>query len=211
MSTIRAFVMRHAVPAYFAVTFAISWGGLLAVGGLGGISGTTWQSDPRLPFLVLAMLAGPSIAGLLLTALVSGREGLREMLYRLLKWRIDARWYAVALLTAPLVFITVHFGTVPRLAGVLSQGGRDIQCRVVPAVRHRGSARRRHLRGTRMDGFRNSETAGAFQRARDRPHRGRAVGRVAPADERPLDRQDVLRRSAAGRFRDAEWTRPRCG
>ena len=109
MSTIRAFVMRHPLPAYFVVTFAISWGGLLAVGGLGGISGTTWQSDPRLPFLVLAMLAGPSIAGLLLTALVSGREGLREMLYRLLKWRIDARWYAVALMTAPLVFITVHF------------------------------------------------------------------------------------------------------
>jgi CAAX protease family protein len=109
MEAVKVFVRTHSVPAYFAVTFAISWGGLLAVGGLGGISGTTWQSDPRLPFLVLAMLAGPSIAGLLLTALVSGREGLREMLYRLLKWRIDARWYAVALMTAPLVFITVHF------------------------------------------------------------------------------------------------------
>ena len=108
MEAVKVFIRTHPVLTYFAVTFAISWGGLLAVGGLGGISGTTWQADPRLPFLVLAMLAGPGIAGLLLTALVSGPEGLRELLFRLLRWRIDARWYAVALLTAPLVFTTVH-------------------------------------------------------------------------------------------------------
>jgi hypothetical protein len=42
MPTIRAFVTRHAVPAYFALTFAISWGGaLLAIGGSGGMRGTT--------------------------------------------------------------------------------------------------------------------------------------------------------------------------
>ena len=108
MEAVKVVVRTHPVLTYFAVTCAISWGGLLAVGGLSGISGTTWQADPRLPLLVLAMLAGPSIAGLLLTALVSGREGLREMLYRLRKWRIDGRWYAVALMTAPLVFTTVH-------------------------------------------------------------------------------------------------------
>jgi CAAX protease family protein len=108
MEAVKVFVRTHSVPAYFAVTFAISWGGLLAVGGLGGISGTTWQSDPRLPFLVLAMLAGPSVAGLLLTGVVSGRAGLRELLSRLLRWRVGARWYAVALLTAPLVFTAVH-------------------------------------------------------------------------------------------------------
>ena len=48
------------------------------------------------------MLAGPSVAGILLTGLVDGRAGLRELLSRLLRWRVGARWYAVALLTAPL-------------------------------------------------------------------------------------------------------------
>jgi uncharacterized protein len=108
MSTITAFVTRHPVLAYFALTFAISWGAVLAIGGRGGISGATWQSDPRLPFLVMAMLAGPSVAGLVLTAVVSGRAGLRALLARLLRWRVGGRWYAVALLAAPLVFAAVH-------------------------------------------------------------------------------------------------------
>lgn len=52
------------MPIYVALMFAISSGGLLAIGGLGGLSGATWQSDPRLPLFFLAMLAGPSIAAL---------------------------------------------------------------------------------------------------------------------------------------------------
>ena len=104
MSTIKAFVTRHPVPAYFALTFAISWGGaLLAIGGSGGMRGTTPTSDPRFAYAVMAMLAGPSVTGILLTALVYGRAGLREFRSRLLTWRVGATWYAVALLTAPVV------------------------------------------------------------------------------------------------------------
>jgi hypothetical protein len=41
MSTIKAFVIRHPAPVYFAMTFAISWGGAFAaIGGSGGIRGT---------------------------------------------------------------------------------------------------------------------------------------------------------------------------
>ena len=104
MSTIKAFVTRHSVPAYFALTFAISWGGaLLAIGGSGGMRGTTPTSDPRFAYALLAMLAGPSVTGILLRAIVDGRTGLRELLSRLLTWRVGATWYAVALLTAPVV------------------------------------------------------------------------------------------------------------
>jgi len=108
MTSLKAFLRRHPARTFFALAFAISWGGLLVVGGLSQMSSSTWQSDPRLPFLVLAMLAGPSVAGLLSTGVVSGRVGLRELLSRLLRWRVGVRWYAVALLTAPLVFTAVH-------------------------------------------------------------------------------------------------------
>jgi membrane protease YdiL (CAAX protease family) len=108
MADMKALVKSRAVPIYFLLAFAITWGGLLALGGLDGLSGDTWQSDPRLPLIVLAMLAGPSTAGLLLTIVVSGRAGLHELLSRLVRWRVGARWYATALLTAPVVFIAVH-------------------------------------------------------------------------------------------------------
>jgi membrane protease YdiL (CAAX protease family) len=58
----------------------------------------------------LAFLAGPSIAGLLLTGLVAGRAGYRDLLARLLRWRVGVRWWAVALLTAPLLSAATSFG-----------------------------------------------------------------------------------------------------
>jgi len=100
MSTIKAFINRHPVPTYFTLTFAISWGGVLAVAGP-KIPATREEFERLLPVVVAAMLAGPSIAGILLTGLVYGKAGLRALLSRLLKWRIRARWYAAALLIAP--------------------------------------------------------------------------------------------------------------
>jgi uncharacterized protein len=103
MSTIRTFIQKHSVLIYFALTFTISWGGiLLVIGGHALIPPTKEQFEMLLPFVVLALMAGPSVAGILLTGFVYGRAGLRELLSRLLRWRVGVRWYAVALLTAPL-------------------------------------------------------------------------------------------------------------
>src|SRR5215203_3934243 len=107
MTTIKAFIKRHPLLTYFALAFAVSWGGILIVVGPGGIPGNSEQFEMLFPFGYLAMLAGPSVAGILLTGLVHGKAGLREFLSRLLKWRVAARWYAVALLTAPLAFTAV--------------------------------------------------------------------------------------------------------
>jgi uncharacterized protein len=108
MTNIKALIQSHPVLTYFALAFAISWGGLLFVGRPSDTLGSTWQTDSKLPFMVLAMLAGPSVAGLLSTVVVSGRAGLRELLSRLLRWRAGTHWYAVALLTAPLVVTLVQ-------------------------------------------------------------------------------------------------------
>jgi len=67
VTTTRVFIRRHAVQAYFALTFALSWGGFLLVGGSGLLAGTSWQADPRFMAAVFAMLAGPPVAGILLT------------------------------------------------------------------------------------------------------------------------------------------------
>jgi membrane protease YdiL (CAAX protease family) len=107
MATIKAFIKGHPVTAYFILAFAISWGGILLVVGPGGFPGTPEQFERLLPLVGLAMLVGPSVAGILLTGLLHRRVGLRELLSRLLRWRVGPRWYAVALLTAPLLMLTV--------------------------------------------------------------------------------------------------------
>jgi uncharacterized protein len=108
MKTIKAFIKSHPVLSYFALAFAISWGGiLLVVGGPSGILGTKEEVDRLLLFVMMAWFAGPSVAGILLTGLLYGREGFHNLLTRMTRWRIGARWYAVALLTAPILFAAV--------------------------------------------------------------------------------------------------------
>ena len=106
--SISVFIKRHPVLTFYLLTFLISWGGiLLLIGGPGGMPGTSEQVETLMPLLLLAMFAGPSIAGILLIGLLSGRVGSRELLSRLLRWRVGARWYAVAVLFAPLLVTAV--------------------------------------------------------------------------------------------------------
>jgi hypothetical protein len=52
-------IERHPASTYVALTFAISWGGVLIVVGPGGFPGTREQFDRLLPLAALAMIAGP--------------------------------------------------------------------------------------------------------------------------------------------------------
>ena len=106
MATIIASIRRHPVAAYYTVVFAISWGGCLMAIGPGGILGITPISGAQLPFVYLASLTGPGLAGILLTSLVHGRAGLRDLRSRLFQWRVGVRWmrwtFAEPLSSAPL-------------------------------------------------------------------------------------------------------------
>jgi membrane protease YdiL (CAAX protease family) len=104
MARIMALIRRHPVAAFFTLTFSVSWGGtLLAIGSSGGMRGTTPASEPRFAYALVAMLAGPSVTGIVLTWLVSGRAGLREFASRLLACRVVPAWYVIALLLPPAV------------------------------------------------------------------------------------------------------------
>jgi len=104
---IAAFVRRHAVPTYYALTFVISWGAILVAVGADGF----FLTGATMAVAGAVSLAGPSVAGVLLTGLVDRRAGLRRLLSRLRQWRVGARWYAVALLTGPLVICATVFGS----------------------------------------------------------------------------------------------------
>jgi uncharacterized protein len=120
MKSIKALVKNHPVLSFFALVFAIAWGSILILAG--DIPTNREQFLMLMPWVMLIWFAGPSLAGILMTGLVYGREGFRNFLTRMTRWRVRARWYAVALLTAPLLYVGVSLALlltspefVPRL------------------------------------------------------------------------------------------------
>ncbi len=103
MIPIKDFVNRHSLPVYFILVFIISWGAILILAGPDGIAATPDQTV----ILGTAMLLGPTVAGLLMIGFTSGSAGYRELRSRLFKWRVRPRWYAFALLIAPLTTLAV--------------------------------------------------------------------------------------------------------
>ncbi|MBS1976597.1 MAG: CPBP family intramembrane metalloprotease [Bacteroidetes bacterium] len=102
------FIKEHAVTAYYVVTLLISWGGLvIMLGGMDQIS--PYRVNASFLPLYLVTVAGPIIAGILLTGLYDGINGYREFLSRLIKWRVETKWYVAALFIAPLTVFTTLF------------------------------------------------------------------------------------------------------
>jgi membrane protease YdiL (CAAX protease family) len=109
---------RLALPAFFLLTFAVTWllwwatagrTGVLALGG---------------PVFLLGVFA-PAFVATALTALAEGRDGVVRLFARIGRWQVDARWYlfaigylAVIKLTAALILRAATgawptFGTTP--------------------------------------------------------------------------------------------------
>jgi membrane protease YdiL (CAAX protease family) len=110
MTTFKAFIKKHAVLTYFVLTLIFTWGCMAIAVYPGGFPITDEQFERTGVLVYMAMLIGPSGASLLLTGLLDGRAGFRELFSRLFKWRVDARWYAVAVLTAPIMITTILLG-----------------------------------------------------------------------------------------------------
>jgi membrane protease YdiL (CAAX protease family) len=92
---VKAFLSRHKLIAFFALAYLLSWyPWIIALA-----RGRTTGPNPL----------GPLVAGIIVTALVYGRPGLREFFSRLVRWRVGLNWYAFVFL-APLAICLAAVG-----------------------------------------------------------------------------------------------------
>lgn len=99
-------MQRHPLIAYFALAYGISWSGIVIVLGATGFDLANLRPlDTGIIFAL--MLLGPSVSGLTMTAHLEGRAGLRRLGSSLARWEVGMRWYALALMTMPMVLLAV--------------------------------------------------------------------------------------------------------
>lgn len=95
-------VRSRPLAAFYALAFGVSWGLFLALMlGPGTIPGRSGDMIRLMPRAVMALLAGPFIAGLLMTGAVQGKAGFCDLLRRFGIRRSDLGFSAVCLLAVP--------------------------------------------------------------------------------------------------------------
>lgn len=94
----RSSFSKYPVTAFFILTFVISWGAILLIFGKEGIPATKELQEQ----IGMVILLGPALASIILILIFDGGKGLRDLGSRLVKWRVSAKWYIIALLIAPL-------------------------------------------------------------------------------------------------------------
>ena len=105
MLTIKVFLKRYLLQIYFILAFIISWClATLIVGPSEIMNIRATETEQKLPLVIMAMVIGPTFAGLLSVWLDDNREGLKSLLSRLRKRPENKNWY-LALLIAPASLI----------------------------------------------------------------------------------------------------------
>jgi membrane protease YdiL (CAAX protease family) len=132
ISPLRSWVVGHPIATFLILVYATITAlafvprGLTEPGLLPG--GTT-------PHGILENVVGSAVPAFLVTALVSGRAGVRDLARRSFRWRVPLRWYAISLLIPPmvlLVFVTIIYGLAPLHA--LGQNWRLLFTAFLPAL-----------------------------------------------------------------------------
>jgi uncharacterized protein len=105
----KGLLARHPLVSYLLIAFTFSW--LLFLPGPLTYFGVLNLNPSALGMLAIAGLLGPILSGFIMTALIEGREGVGDLLRRVVLWRVGLQWYLFALLGLPVVML---LGTLVR-------------------------------------------------------------------------------------------------
>jgi membrane protease YdiL (CAAX protease family) len=110
-------IKRHSLVAYFVVAFAGTWiffaPILLSQKGLGLL---VLPDAAAFVFFFLATYTGPFLSAFVVTGVIEGKAGVRQLLRRIVQWRVGVQWYLLVLIGYPVIFLlglTVTLGMEP--------------------------------------------------------------------------------------------------
>ena len=100
-------VRRHPVVSFAVLAYLLSWSWWIPMAVRGEVvrAGEGWPTH-------LPGLAAPALAAVVVTAVVDGRPGLRDLVARLTRWRVGRGWWLLVLGTAGLALLGVVVAVV---------------------------------------------------------------------------------------------------
>ena len=119
-SGLKAFAKRHPLTSYFTLAFALMWVFVIPIAlSQRGLNIIALPDALIEVFLLIATFSGPLPAAFIMTTLLEGREGRRQLIRRMFQWRVGIGWYLLLLIGYPLIFLTglsFYLGVQPWVA-----------------------------------------------------------------------------------------------
>ena len=104
-STLRRLVARHPATAFLLMAFGFGWASLIPIllseNGLGVVP----IELPLTLVQTMATVLGLTLPAFLVTAATGGKEGVHDLLGRMLRWRVGIHWYLIALFGLPVAVL----------------------------------------------------------------------------------------------------------
>jgi CAAX protease family protein len=111
-SALRRLVARHPATAFLVMAFGFGWTSLIPILLSENGFGVLPIELPLTVVQTLATVLGLAVPAFLVTAATGGKEGVRDLLSRLLRWRVGVRWYLIAIFALP---VTMLLAAIPFL------------------------------------------------------------------------------------------------
>ncbi len=119
------FIVRRPLLAFFVLSYTFFWGFLALIVAILSVLGLQPDALPAWALPIIGILGSwmPNLAAVVVTGVLTGREGIRQLLGKYFAFRIPFRWYFIGLFPFPLAFAAVGLyrltgGAVPGNMGL---------------------------------------------------------------------------------------------
>lgn len=105
-SKLKTFMKSHPLISYFLMAYVFTWVLVIPITfSQMGLGLFTVPESLLFILLLASTYSGPLPAALIMTSVLDGKEGRRQLWKRIFQWRVGFRWYLLVLVAYPVVFL----------------------------------------------------------------------------------------------------------